>query len=87
MVGIIIVHPGGKHSFTKAQSRARQAIDYLVNERSVNPEHIGAVILKKKRREFGAELQLCPFFRPDELRSIFKGEVVIIGIEIKKKAH
>ncbi len=85
-VAVIIILPGGKLPFKKAQARALRAIDYLVNERGSDPERIGVMTLKKKRQEFGTELWLCPFFPPEELRGMYDG-IVITGKEAKRDLH
>jgi hypothetical protein len=85
-VAIIIVHPGGKLSFQESQVRARQAIDYLVNERDVDPEHIGVITLKKSQQEFVTELWICPYFPPEKLRHMFEG-IALTGKEVQKKTH
>lgn len=80
---VITMYPGGKLSFQEAQARARKVIDYLVNERETDADHIGIMILKKTEPEFVTELELCPYFPPEDLRGMFDA-VVILGKDVKK---
>ena len=85
-VAIIVIYPGAGRSAKRTQSRTGRIMDYLVNKRGVNPEHIGAVTIDETRQEFETQLLICPFFPPNDLRQMYKGKV-ILGTEMKKQAR